>query len=85
MFTKLLLLKVWSRENSIDIIWEFIINAEPQVLHETYWIKISGIGPWDLCVNNLSRWFWDMLKFEKHGFRALDQQHQFSPLSLLEI
>lgn len=84
MFTKLLLLKVRSKENSTDIIWEFITNAEPQVPRETYWIKISGMGPWDLCVN-LSRWFWGMLKFDKNDFRALDQQHQFSPLSLLEI
>lgn len=58
--------KIWSRDQQhwhhMGVYYKCrIANVLPTP--QTYYIKISGIGPRDLCFNNLSRWFWGMLKF----------------------
>lgn len=60
-------LKVWSWTRSTSTTWELVRLAASQAPPKSYSIRISGVGPSNLCFANPSRWLWYSLKSENHG------------------
>lgn len=71
LWSKVIVLKVWSQTSSISLAWDFVGRGSALTPPKAYWIGNSGGVAKQSVFNKPFWWYWHMITFEDHWSKAI--------------